>query len=106
MLLVVKIGGSASVATANILDELTLSIKAGQRVVLLHGGFDLTNKLSPPLGYPVRIINPPGGISTRHTKSTAPPLSPKDSPPVDNTHPQTRHPPRRTQAPPPPLACP
>src|SRR5712692_981536 len=69
MLLVVKIGGSASVATANILDELTLSIKAGQRVVLLHGGSDLTNKLSQRLGYPVRMVTSPGGMTSRYTDS-------------------------------------
>src|SRR5260221_5559771 len=67
MLLVVKTGGGAAVATANILDELTLSIKAGQRVVLLHGGSDLTNKLSPRLGYPGRMITSPGGMTSRYT---------------------------------------
>src|SRR5260370_1868660 len=67
MLLVVKIGGGASVATANILDELTLSIKAGQRVVLLHGGSDLTNKLSQRFGYPGRLVTSPGGLTSRYT---------------------------------------
>src|SRR5260370_464019 len=69
MLLVVKIGGGASVATANILDELTLSIKAGQRVVLLHGGSDITTKLSKRLGYPVRMVTSPGGMTSRYTDS-------------------------------------
>ncbi len=69
MLLVVKIGGGAAVATANILDELTLSIKAEQRVVLLHGGSDLTNKLSQRLGYPVRMVTSPGGMTSRYTDS-------------------------------------
>ena len=69
MLLVVKIGGSAAVATANILDELTLTIKAGQRVVLLHGGSDLTNQLSQRLGYPVRMVTSPGGMTSRYTDS-------------------------------------
>src|SRR5260221_6394232 len=67
MLLVVKIGGGAAVATANILDEITLTIKAGQRVVLLHGGSDLTNKLSQRLGYPVRMVTPPGGMTSPYT---------------------------------------
>src|SRR5260370_18275860 len=69
MLLVVKSGGGAAVATANILDELTLTIKAGQRVVLLHGGSDLTNKLSQRLGYPVRMVTSPGGMTSRYTDS-------------------------------------
>src|SRR5260221_5024386 len=69
MLLVVKIGGGAAVATANILDEITLTIKAGQRVVLLHGGSDLTNKLSQRFGYPVRMVTSPGGMTSRHTDS-------------------------------------
>ena len=69
MLLVVKIGGSAGITTANILDEIALSIKSGNRVVLLHGGSDLTNTLSQRLGHPVRMITSPGGMVSRYTDS-------------------------------------
>lgn len=69
MLLVVKIGGSAGITTPNILDEIALSIKSGNRVVLLHGGSDLTNTLSQRLGHPVRMITSPGGMVSRYTDS-------------------------------------
>ena len=69
MLLVVKVGGGAGVATANILDEIALSIEEGHRVVLLHGGSDLTSTLSQRLGHPVRMITSPGGMVSRYTDS-------------------------------------
>src|SRR6266566_3227355 len=69
MTMVVKIGGSAGVAAAKILDEIALCIEAGQRVVLLHGGSDLTNMLAERLGHPVRMITSPTGMVSRYTDS-------------------------------------
>src|SRR2546426_4315269 len=69
MTMVVKIGGSAGVDAAKILDEIALCIEAGQRVVLLHGGSDLTNMLSQRLDHPVRMITSPGGMTSRYTDS-------------------------------------
>ncbi len=69
MTMVVKIGGSAGVAAAKILDEIALCIEAGLRVVLLHGGSDLTNMLSQRLDHPVRMITSPGGMTSRYTDS-------------------------------------
>src|SRR5579864_4140714 len=69
MLLVVKIGGSAGTNTTNILDEIALYVNSGNRVVLLHGGSDLTNTLSQRLGHPVRMITSPGGMVSRYTDS-------------------------------------
>ncbi len=69
MLLVVKIGGSAGTNTTNILDEIALYANSGNRVVLLHGGSDLTNTLSQRLGHPVRMITSPGGMVSRYTDS-------------------------------------
>jgi len=69
MTMVVKIGGSAGVAAAKILDEIALCIEAGQHMVLLHGGSDLTNMLSQRLDHPVRMITSPGGMISRYTDS-------------------------------------
>ena len=69
MLLVVKIGGSAGTTTTNILDEIALYINSGNRVVLVHGGSDLTNTLSQRLGHPVRMVTSPGGMVSRYTDS-------------------------------------
>jgi len=69
MLLVVKIGGSAGTNTTNILDEIAHYVNSENRVVLLHGGSDLTNTLSQRLGQPVHMITSPGGMVSRYTDS-------------------------------------
>lgn len=67
MTLVVKIGGASGVATSNILDEVARLVANGERVVLLHGGSDLTNELSERLGHPARTVTSPGGMTSRYT---------------------------------------
>ncbi|HVB75187.1 MAG TPA: [LysW]-aminoadipate kinase [Ktedonobacteraceae bacterium] len=69
MTIVVKIGGSAGVATQAIAREVTELVHDGQRVVLLHGGSDVTNALSERLGHPARMITSPGGMVSRYTDS-------------------------------------
>jgi len=69
MTLVVKIGGGAGVATANIVREIAQYVAEGQRVVLLHGGSDLTNTLSEKLGHAARMITSPSGMTSRYTDS-------------------------------------
>jgi acetylglutamate/LysW-gamma-L-alpha-aminoadipate kinase len=69
MTLVVKIGGGAGVATANILQEIAHYVTDGQQVVLLHGGSDLTNALSQRLDQPIRMITSPSGMASRYTDS-------------------------------------
>src|SRR5215472_14979600 len=67
MTLVVKIGGGAGVATAHIVAEIAQYVAEGQRVVLLHGGSDLTNTLSEQLGHAIRMITSPSGMTSRYT---------------------------------------
>src|SRR5579859_6164680 len=67
MLLVVKIGGSAGTNTTNILDEIAHYVNSENRLVLLHGGSDLTNTLSQRLGHPIRMITSPSGMVSRYT---------------------------------------
>ncbi|HEY6541023.1 MAG TPA: [LysW]-aminoadipate kinase, partial [Ktedonobacteraceae bacterium] len=70
MTLVVKIGGGAGVATERIVGEIAQYVAAvGQRIVLLHGGSDLTNTLAERLGHPARMITSPGGMVSRYTDS-------------------------------------
>ena len=45
MTLVGKIGGGAGIATAQIIQDIAQLVRNGQRIVLLHGGSDLTNTL-------------------------------------------------------------
>ncbi|GER88763.1 hypothetical protein KDW_29250 [Dictyobacter vulcani] len=67
MTLVIKIGGGAGVATTAIIAEIAELVAAGERVVLLHGGSDLTNTLSERLGHPQRMITSPSGMTSRYT---------------------------------------
>jgi len=69
MTLVIKIGGSAGIATDNIIRELARFVANGQRIVLLHGGSDLTNILCERLGHPVRMVTSPNGMVSRYTDS-------------------------------------
>src|SRR6185437_3812923 len=70
MTLVIKIGGAAGVATESILDEIAQYVRvpgADRRIVLVHGGSDLTNELARDLGHEVRTLTSPGGMTSRYT---------------------------------------
>lgn len=69
MTLVVKIGGAAGIDASmnSIAREVAQLIAEGERVVLLHGGSDLTNTLSERLALPVRTITSPDGMTSRYT---------------------------------------
>lgn len=70
MTLVIKIGGAAGVATESILDEIAQYLAtpgADRRIVLVHGGSDLTNELAKDLGREVRTLTSPGGMTSRYT---------------------------------------
>jgi len=67
MTLVVKIGGGAGTLTTTILNEVAQLAAQGERIVLLHGGSDLTNTLAERLDHPARMIISPGGMTSRYT---------------------------------------
>ncbi len=69
MTLVVKIGGAAGMDMQinSIVREVAQLIAEGERVVLLHGGSDLTSALCEQLGLPVRTITSPDGMTSRYT---------------------------------------
>jgi acetylglutamate/LysW-gamma-L-alpha-aminoadipate kinase len=67
MTLVVKIGGSAGVATTAIARDIAQRVAQGERVVLLHGGSDLTNTLSQQVGHDIRMVTSPSGMVSRYT---------------------------------------
>ena len=69
MTIVVKIGGSNGVATTNVVSEIAQCVADGKRLVVIHGGSDLTNILSEQLGHQVRMITSPGGMVSRYTDS-------------------------------------
>lgn len=67
MTLVVKIGGSAGVEIAAIVRDITQCVADGERIVLLHGGSDLTNTLSQQVGHDIRMVTSPSGMVSRYT---------------------------------------
>jgi [amino group carrier protein]-L-2-aminoadipate/L-glutamate 6-kinase len=69
MTIIVKIGGGSGIAATAIMSEIAHYVAAGQRMVVLHGGSDLTNNLSERLGHPARTITSPGGMVSRYTDS-------------------------------------
>lgn len=70
MTLVIKIGGAAGVATERVLDEIAEYMNepgADRRLVLVHGGSELTNELARELGLEVHTLTSPSGMTSRYT---------------------------------------
>jgi len=67
--IVVKVGGSAGIDYDLFCDDIAQLVKAGERVVLIHGGSHETNVISEKLGKPPRILTSPQGYTSRYTDS-------------------------------------
>lgn len=65
--IVIKLGGGEGIDPTSATREITTLARAGQRVVLVHGGSHETNTLSAALGHPPRTITSPGGQQSRRT---------------------------------------
>ncbi|WP_298820365.1 [LysW]-aminoadipate kinase [Chloroflexus sp.] len=66
-MLVVKVGGSAGNDYDALCDDIAGRWQAGERMVLVHGGSDQTNRLAEALGHPPRFVTSPGGHTSRYT---------------------------------------
>jgi len=64
---VIKIGGGAGIDVAPLVDEVSALVRAGERIVLVHGGSHETNELAERLGHPAQFITSPSGHSSRRT---------------------------------------
>jgi len=60
-------GGAAGVNLEAISGDVAHLVQQGQRVVLVHGGSDETNKLSEQLGHPPQFVTSPSGYTSRYT---------------------------------------
>ena len=47
--------------------DLATLVRQGQRIVVVHGGSDETNRLSEQLGHPPRFVTSPSGYTSRYT---------------------------------------
>jgi acetylglutamate/LysW-gamma-L-alpha-aminoadipate kinase len=64
---VIKVGGSAGINYDLVCDDIAALVKAGQNIVLVHGGSHETNVISEKLGKPPRVLTSPQGFTSRYT---------------------------------------
>ena len=66
-MLVIKIGGSAGNDYDALCDDIAARRRAGEQIVLVHGGSDETNRLGTALGRPPRFVTSVSGFTSRYT---------------------------------------
>jgi acetylglutamate/LysW-gamma-L-alpha-aminoadipate kinase len=66
-MIVIKMGGAAGVNLDAICQDVAGLVKAGQAVILVHGGSDETNQISAQLGHPPRFVTSTSGFTSRYT---------------------------------------
>ena len=66
-MIVVKVGGGAGMDYDALCADVAELWRAGQRLVLVHGGSHETNQLAERLGHPPRFVTSPSGFSSRYT---------------------------------------
>jgi [amino group carrier protein]-L-2-aminoadipate 6-kinase len=64
---VVKVGGGAGIDYDALCADIAELWRAGQRLVLVHGGSHETNLLAEHLGHTPRFVTSPSGYSSRYT---------------------------------------
>jgi acetylglutamate/LysW-gamma-L-alpha-aminoadipate kinase len=67
MTLVVKIGGGAGIEFAPVVEEIAQLSRQGERLVIVHGGSQLTTELGERLGHPMQVLTAPNGMTSRYT---------------------------------------
>jgi acetylglutamate/LysW-gamma-L-alpha-aminoadipate kinase len=65
--IVVKVGGSAGIDYDSVCSDLASLVKAGNQIILVHGGSAETNRISEKLGKPPRMVTSPSGYESRYT---------------------------------------
>lgn len=66
-MIVVKVGGAAGIDYDALCEDVAALWRAGQKLVLVHGGSAETNRVAEALGHPPRFITSPSGYSSRFT---------------------------------------
>lgn len=70
-MIVLKIGGSEGINYDYIADDIAELVKAGQRLIVVHGGSALTNKIAEQLGHPPQFVTSVSGFTSRRTDRRA-----------------------------------
>ena len=66
-MIVVKVGGSLGIDYDAVCADLAALWKAGQRLILVHGGSGETNRVATALGHPPKFVTSPSGYTSRFT---------------------------------------
>ncbi len=66
-MLVVKIGGGTGIDYDLIADDVSRLVRAGNKIVVVHGGSALTNEVSEKLGHPPEFLTSVSGYTSRRT---------------------------------------
>jgi len=66
-MIVVKIGGAKGIDYDLVADDIAELVKAGQSMVVVHGGSALTNEVATALGHPPQFVTSVSGFSSRRT---------------------------------------
>lgn len=66
-MLVVKIGGGASLDHDRIVDDIAELVRGAHRLVVVHGGSALTSQVATQLGHPPEFVTSPSGYTSRRT---------------------------------------
>ncbi len=60
-------GGTTGVNVEAVMTDISAQVKAGQKVIVVHGGSGETNAISEQLGHPPRFVTSPSGFTSRYT---------------------------------------
>jgi acetylglutamate/LysW-gamma-L-alpha-aminoadipate kinase len=63
-MIVLKIGGSEGINYDLIADDIAVLVKAGQPLIVIHGGSSLTNKVAERLGHPPLVVTSVSGFGS------------------------------------------
>lgn len=66
-MIVLKIGGSEGINYDFIADDVAELVKAGQPLIVVHGGSALTNQVAEQLGHPPEFVTSVSGFTSRRT---------------------------------------
>lgn len=67
IMIIVKVGGSLGIDYDALCRDIAALYKAGEKLILVHGGSAETNRVAEALGHPPRFITSPSGYTSRFT---------------------------------------
>jgi len=66
-MIVIKVGGSEGINRSYVCQDIATLVKAGERLVFVHGGSHRTNEVAEQLGHPPQFVTSVSGYTSRRT---------------------------------------